>query len=142
MSGFVVDADVAIKWHVEQPDSGQAEHVLQSGEKLHAPKFQDLEVRQVLSKYVRMRLLDPLKARHAAEAHGRMIDFWHGHDALIDDAFDLSLTHAHPFYDCLYVALALRLNARLITADRKLVSKFAQGAHAGRVVLLGDYAAL
>jgi len=140
MSGLVVDADVAVKWHIEQPDSHQAEMVLQAGERLHAPDFQGLEVRQVLSKYARMRLLEADKARDAVESHDRMIDFWHDDDALTGHALDISLSHAHPFYDCIYLALAMRLGARLVTADRKFAGKFAQGEYAGRVVLLNDFA--
>ncbi|HMQ57516.1 MAG TPA: type II toxin-antitoxin system VapC family toxin [Rhizobiaceae bacterium] len=140
MTLWVVDADVGFKWHVEQPDSDQAERVLALGGELHAPDFQYLEVRQVLAKYVRMNLISSASAMHAQASHRSMIAFWHDHKQLADHAFDLALKHSHAFYDCLYLALALRLNGRLVTADKAFARKFADGEHAGRIVLLQDFA--
>lgn len=40
-------------------------------------------------------------------------------------ALRLSIEHAHPVYDCVYVAMALTLNCPLVTADGKLAKAFA-----------------
>jgi predicted nucleic acid-binding protein len=139
---LVVDADVAFKWHVEQQDSVHAEPVLKWHGGLHAPDFQYLEVRQVLAKYVRQRLITQAAALEATQVHGGMINVWHSHAILAGPAFDLALRFGHPFYDCLYLALALRLDGRVVTADKKFAGRFAIGDHAGRVVLLADFAAV
>lgn len=50
----------------------------------------------------------------------------------LDDAFDLSVALNHPSADCLYLAVAIRENAPLITADRRLhesVTAVGLGAH-------------
>jgi predicted nucleic acid-binding protein len=39
-------------------------------------------------------------------------------------ALDLALRRDHPIYDCLYVALAMREAAPLLTADRRLAERF------------------
>jgi len=138
---LVVDADVGFKWHVDQSDSAQAETILRWRGGLHAPDFQYLEIRHVLAKYVRMRLVSEEAARKAAFIHGGMISMWHNQAILAEPAFDLALRFDHPFYDCLYLALALRLDSRVVTADRKFANRFSEGGHAGRVVLLADFAA-
>jgi predicted nucleic acid-binding protein len=44
---------------------------------------------------------------------------------LIEDALELGLRLRHPVQDCLYLALALHREARVLTADRK----FGEAAH-------------
>ena len=46
--------------------------------------------------------------------------------ALAKRALDLSLRLSQPSYDCVYLALAERLGAVLVTADRKLVERCQQ----------------
>lgn len=138
MTDLVVDADVALKWHLPQHDAHLAKAVARDYANLHAPEMQFLEVQNILAKYVRMRQLSESNAREAASAHGALIAVWHDHGALTGPAFDLALRYSHPFYDCLYLALAVRLNARVVTADKAFASKFAVGDHAGRVILLGE----
>ena len=69
-----------------------------------------------------------------------MISYWHEHEALVEPAFDLSLRNAHSLCDCLYLALAVRLEGRVVTADRAFARKFASGEQAERVVLPTDFA--
>src|SRR5262249_20708356 len=40
--------------------------------------------------------------------------------AVLDEAIELSMTLKHPLPDCLYLAAAGQLKARLVTADRPL----------------------
>jgi predicted nucleic acid-binding protein len=42
-------------------------------------------------------------------------------ESLAQQALELARTLDHPTYDCLYVALALREEATLVTADRRLL---------------------
>ena len=43
-------------------------------------------------------------------------------EGLLSSALAIAIEQNHPIYDCLYLALALRENASLVTADRKLAS--------------------
>jgi predicted nucleic acid-binding protein len=45
-----------------------------------------------------------------------------GLDSILSEAFILSNQLAHPIYDCLYLAAAIRNNTRVITADRRFVA--------------------
>jgi predicted nucleic acid-binding protein len=60
---------------------------------------------------------------------------------LLDRAFSLSLDLDHPIYDCLYLALALDTDARLVTADRRF-TRVVRGRHrlADHIVVLGELA--
>lgn len=44
---------------------------------------------------------------------------------LLHSAYDLAITFNRPVYDCLYVALALRVKAPFVTADEKLANALA-----------------
>ena len=140
MTALVVDADVALKWHIRQDDLEIAKTIARQFSELHAPEFQLLEVNHVLAKYVRRKLLDGEIAREAAREHRELIEYWHDDALLAAAAFNLATFHSHPFYDCLYLALALRLDARVVTADKAFARRFGEGEHAGRIVLLADFA--
>jgi predicted nucleic acid-binding protein len=140
MTALVVDADVALKWHIRQEGSESARSIFRQISELHAPEFQLLEINQVLAKYVRLKLLDDDIAQEAAREHRELIEYWHHNTPLVTAAFDLAMLHRHAFYDCLYLALALRLDGRVVTADKKFAGRFAVGDHAGRVVMLADFA--
>ena len=59
-------------------------------------------------------------------------------EPLLDSALDLAIQLNHPIYDCLYLALALRHDTDVITADRRFVSAIERRPElAGRVRLLG-----
>lgn len=45
-------------------------------------------------------------------------------ETLAQAALVLSITHRHPLYDCLYVALAARERCQLMTADERLFRAF------------------
>jgi predicted nucleic acid-binding protein len=44
-------------------------------------------------------------------------------------------------YDCLYVALAVSLDCRLVTADRRLIAKMAETGHAALMADLNSFTA-
>ncbi|MBI3682117.1 MAG: type II toxin-antitoxin system VapC family toxin [Acidobacteria bacterium] len=58
---------------------------------------------------------------------------------LLDSAFELSLDLHHPVYDCVYIALALRRDMPLVTADERLVAAVHKSPKvASRVIRLAD----
>jgi predicted nucleic acid-binding protein len=44
---------------------------------------------------------------------------------LLDKAFQIAVAHGRTVYDCLYVALAVKINSQLITADERLANALA-----------------
>src|ERR1019366_1533318 len=102
----VVDASVAVKWVVEEPDSGPARSLAHA--RLEAPDLLHVECANILWKKAR---IGDLTRRDAA---GCLDVLLHapvtltGSRELLDLALDLSLEWQHPVYDCVYVALAIR----------------------------------
>lgn len=59
---------------------------------------------------------------------------------LLDEAFRLSFRLRHPVYDCLFLALGLREDARVLTADRMFHAAAGKSDFADSVILLEDIA--
>jgi predicted nucleic acid-binding protein len=131
---LVVDASVAVKWVIEEALRDRALDLLADNEVI-APDLLLTEVRNALAMRVRRRLTTVAEAR-AAEAAFRSIPLLiEPTSELLEDAFELALRLAHPIYDCLYLALAVRRDLPLATADRRLLELSSQVAGA-RVSLL------
>ena len=98
---------------------------------LHVPHLADLEVAQVLRRYVRERELDAAAAASALDDLHALDLQRHAHEPLLDRVWGLrqNLTA----YDAVYVALAEALDTILLTCDRKLAR--APGM-AGRIELV------
>jgi predicted nucleic acid-binding protein len=136
---IVVDASVAIKWNLIESDSESAAELLTCGVALFAPELLRVEGAGAFTRARR-------NGRLRAEDLPRVVDAWltnveGGAIQLSPDRLDLrraaamSLELRHPLPDCLYLALAERLSAELVTAD----TTFAKRAPAAypRVRLLG-----
>jgi predicted nucleic acid-binding protein len=52
---------------------------------------------------------------------------------LLPRAIDLAFDLQHPIYDCIYLALAEREKAALITADLRLIATVSGGGHSALV---------
>ena len=133
----VVDASVAVKWVVDEPDSEAAAALLERPIRWVAPRLMLIEAAATLRRKVVQRELRPTSAAVSLRAlldgarRGviRLVEDEH----LVDAAFLLALELAHKLPDCLYLALAEREGCRLCTADGPL----ARMARARRVQVLG-----
>lgn len=132
MTPIVVDASVAVKWCLPAHDEEfvpQAEEILASyrtGRELFlVPDLFWLEVGNALWKAVRKRKLDPETAgRNFRTISDLKIPTIPSFD-LVPHALRLAVTHGRTVYDSIYVALALRVKADLITADERLANALA-----------------
>lgn len=132
---LVLDASVVLKWYLREEGSDQALALLGSGRAFVAPDFLLDEVRAVLIRNVSSRLSqsDLLLALADLEAAFSEII---PNTSLRDTALDIARQLSHAYYDCLYLALALRLDAPLITADDKFLGKIAGSAYRERAYRL------
>ncbi|MBV9991903.1 MAG: type II toxin-antitoxin system VapC family toxin [Alphaproteobacteria bacterium] len=118
---IVVDASVAVKWVVQEPDSAAAEALRFAGE-LIAPENWLVEAANALWKYVVRRQLS------APQAEQRLLELRAAPviasaiDPDIHSALQLAIDLNHPIYDCLYLALAIRLGTHVVTADRRFAA--------------------
>lgn len=111
---IVVDASVLVESLAGE--DGRAGRL--DGEELHAPHLLDAEVAHVLRKRHRLGLVDVLIATGALADLSQLAITRHAHVPLLDRVWELrdDLTA----YDALYVALAERLGAPLVTADARI----------------------
>ena len=133
---LVVDASVAVKWLVEEEDSEAADRLLEQRHELFAPRLLASEVGNALWRKVRMGELERSRAGALAAAISEMAISWMGDEVICSDAVRLSLALDHPVYDCVYLALAHRIGATLVTADARFANSLADTEHRSAVVTL------
>lgn len=120
MKGIVVDGSVAVKWLVPEQHAGAAVRLLHENSGLAAPDIILAEVGNVLWKKWHR---GELEAEAVPEM---MLDFrkipllLFDTDYLFINAWDIAKKFSRSFYDSLYVALAVKNNCRMVTADLKL----------------------
>ena len=137
---FVVDASVAVKLLVDEPDSDAARELAASGQELHAPRLMASEVANALWRKARVGEMERADAGAAMALLRDMPLRWNDDEAVTADAVRLALALDHPVYDCVYLALAHRIGATVVTADRRFVTAVAPTEHGETVVTLADYA--
>ncbi len=86
----------------------------------HAPHLIDAECGHVLRRTVRRNEISAEEGRICLQAAAAIIDMHYDHCRLAAIAW--SLRDRLSFYDALYVALAVRLDLPLVTADRRLAN--------------------
>jgi predicted nucleic acid-binding protein len=129
---YVLDASVAVKWFLPVRDESFAEPALQflkewTDERiaLTVPDIFFAEVGKVLWKAVQAGRCSLEEAElslarlEAADIPGL------SSVQLLEQAFGIASRHGRSLYDSLYVALAAKSHATLITADEKLVNALA-----------------
>lgn len=125
----VVDASVAVDWvapdvNVDAPAVALLHRLAEQDEPLAAPRLLLHEVANALLMGIRRGRWSGTEAdaahRHLQRLPIRVLD--------VDDdsarAFELARRHdEHPVYDMVYLALAERISAALVTADRRLLDR-------------------
>lgn len=114
---LVVDASVAIKFLVREPGNNEARRLLTIVDPLIAPDWILVEAASSFWKKIKgAELLEIHAYRHLADLP-EFFEALYSSAELIDAAFELSLRLRHSVYDCLYLALSLREDCLLVTAD-------------------------
>ena len=124
---IILDASAAIEWLLRTQTGIKIDKRIFSPQvPLHAPHLLDVEVAQVLRRYVRDKTISAQRGQEALEDLGDLPLNRYPHDFLIPRVWELRATLAA--YDAIYVALAELLGAPLLTCDGKIAS--APGHHA------------
>ena len=119
MARFVVDASVAAKWSLPEEHSGAARALLFEQHELIAPDFISIELAQVMLKTARRGEIARADALSALTRVHELLRI-RASSGLAFPAFELATSLGTSVYDALYLALALREECALITADRRL----------------------
>jgi predicted nucleic acid-binding protein len=130
---IVVDASVALKWVLDEPGSDAAAALCDR--ELIAPALWLVEATNALWRSAGFGQIT------IGEARERLAELLVAPVATlpvepyIEEALDLAAAIGHSVYDCLYLALALRHNTHVVTADRRFAAA-SQARTAGAVQLL------
>lgn len=137
---IVVDASVAIKVALHEPDSPIAVAALRA-QPWSAPDLILSECANIIWKRCRMGDITPEQAMQAVELIETMNLYVEPGRRLIERAVQLAIALEHPAYDCFYVAHAEQLDVLFLTADKKLIAKVRTSEATGiEVMSLEDYA--
>ena len=138
MTACVVDASVAAAAFFPEDHSDAARELLASGRTLHAPDLIWAELANVIWKRYRLSEID------VPEAEDLLADFLAlplritPSDGLLEAALELAMRTGRTVYDCLYLALAVKTDAVMITADRRLVRALADGPLKPHIAWIGQ----
>jgi len=138
MSVYVVDASVAAKWFFEEAQAAAALRLRDARHQRHAPDLLLAEVDNVVCKRVRRKEITAAEGRKVRAALRRVPIQTHPSGALLDSAYELAVRTNCSIYDCLYVAVAMRIEGRMVTADRRLYDALAPGPFARYVAWVED----
>lgn len=138
MKTVVLDASVVVKLFFEEAHSKAAEQCVARADEPLAPDLVWAETANVIWK--RQRRGD-LAADAALDLMRQVLALpivTHPSADLAPDALDLAVRLERSVYDCLYLALAVRTKAVLVSADRRFVNALAGGPFEKHVAWLGS----
>jgi len=118
---IVLDASAAVDWLLQTPSGLQIERrIFSHHESLHAPHLIDVEVAQVLRRLARENIVSQSRAKQAIQDLLDLRMTRYPHSVLLGRAWQLR--HNLSAYDAVYVALAEKIGAVLISRDSRLSS--------------------
>jgi len=133
----VIDASVVIKWFIPEAGSDAASRLLASEDRFAAPDLLFAEIANTIWKKVQRGQLTRAESQRLVSDFERIAVDATPCRALANDAHALALITSRSVYDSMYVALALRLNTRVITADERFFHALQSFPDlAGSIVLL------
>lgn len=132
---IVVDASVAMKWFLPEPESDFAELILTGSEARTAPEHILVEVGEALLRAWRRGDIALDHAREAMSALPTYVQLTPTH-LIAARALDIAVEASCSNYGALYVAASERLGAALVTADLRLYERLQAIGKAENVRLL------
>jgi predicted nucleic acid-binding protein len=122
MTVLVLDASVVVKWFVEEVHAAEARLLLDASTPYAAPDLIFAEVANTIRKKVRRGDLSNEAAEEIVKDLTLIdINTVPCHD-LTREAHALAAATDRSVYDAMYLALAIRLDTRLITADQRFAN--------------------
>jgi len=122
VSAFVVDASVVVKWFVPEIHSDAARRLLTLAHEYFAPDLLFAETANTIWKKIRRAELTAEHGRQLVEDIGRVAVETVRCRVLAVDAHELANATGRTVYDSLYLALAIRLKTRMLTADERMAA--------------------
>ncbi len=121
----VVDASIAAKWLIAEPDSEIAAMLLDGSFDLQAPRLLASKIGNLLWRKAVNGSIDDHEAARLAAALIDMPLQWRDDERTCVEAVRIAVELGHPAYDCMYLALASLIGTQVVTADKRFVSAVA-----------------
>lgn len=137
MSLYVVDANVVAKWFIPERLSEEAVCLLDERHELASPDLLWPEILNVLWKKARLGQLTGQEAVRIVQALDEFPVTVFPSRLVLEGALEIALGTGRSAYDSVYVALAVALGCRMVTADERLVNALQGGPLASHVAWLG-----
>ena len=119
-SAFVLDASAVVRLILLDPVAAAWAQTLETAGMVLAPELMFTEVANTLWKLHRAQQLQGVNPRELLAQAKELVDHIEPDRQLQVEALALAIHFNHSVYDCLYLAVARREAATLLTADRKL----------------------
>lgn len=136
---FVVDASVAVKWFIVEEDSDIARELMLSDQELHAPRLMASEVANALWRKARQHEIGYDTAVLLMSHISGVPVHWDADENIASQALRLAFALDRPIYECVYLALAYRIGAVVVTADLRFANALIPTGHSESVLTLTDY---
>ena len=120
-------------------DREHGHRVVASHDDLHAPRLMASEIANALWRKVRLGEVERGRVGALVAAVRQMPIHWNTDETFCADAIRLALALDRPVYDCVYLALAHRIGAQVVTADVRFANALAPTEHGDSVMTLADY---
>lgn len=122
MAEYVVDASVVTERLVRGPYTPNAQaffSAMTDLDRLIVPEFTWVECTNVIWEHLRFQGMTKPQARQLLTDLMRLPLEGKPTKELIRRSLQIAVDHKHAIYDCVYIAMALKLNVPLITIDQK-----------------------
>jgi predicted nucleic acid-binding protein len=121
---YVLDASAAVEIALKGAGAIDMINRILTAEKVIAPALFAAETGNVFRKYVQGGFLDEEQGLDLYKTTIRMVDEFTSIEALNEEAFFEAVKLSHSLYDMLYLVLARRSGAKLLTCDEKMRQLF------------------
>ncbi len=143
LADLVVDASVAIKWHLRDEDNvDEAALVLERFSEGQISLFAPTHIQYEVASAITAATIGQNPRLSQAEGEAAIDEFLTIQMNVVDDskiivdAYKLVHQYGCSFYDCLYLALSQQLNIPFITADNRLYQRIKKLPN---VIWVADY---
>ena len=139
MSEIVVDPSVALCWFATEKETAFANRLIAAAVDLVAPSLMLVKLANGLRKKTRRGEMTANLAYSGLREIWRFVPQIADLSDLAEPAMALARELDHSVYDCVYLALARRRGATLVTSDQKMVARLARTRYRNDVVRLVDW---
>jgi predicted nucleic acid-binding protein len=139
VSAIIVDASIGVKWFVPEVHAVEARRWRNPPQQLHTlAVFFDIEFCNVLWKKIQRAEISSADSRDIVRQLPLLPVARHSEQPLLSSAFDIAEQYHRSIYDSIYLALAVQLKGRMVTADQRLYNSLTTTPLASHIAWVAD----